>query len=100
MWDIGLSQLTSSDFILNHGAGFYKLSDLVFEKGPKSGKKGRSVLVLGNADGEIVIFYDANDVTKRFQDIFSDPAIFKIQYGIEIDVGLLPFKVQGLVDCG
>ena len=26
MWDIGLIQLTSSHFILNHGAGFYKPS--------------------------------------------------------------------------
>ena len=48
---------------------------LKFNRGPNAGEEGRSVLVLGNADGEAVIFYDTNDVTAKICAVFADPTI-------------------------
>ena len=73
---------------------------LMFKKGPKNGEAGRSILVIGSPDGEVVIFYDPSDLSQEFVDIFRDPTIFKVQAGIDQDIGLLPFRVFGLVDSG
>ena len=69
---------------------------LKFNRGPKKGEEGRSILVLGNADGEAIIFYDPDDVTDRFRRVFADPTILKVQTGV--DIVLVPFRVFGLVD--
>ena len=73
---------------------------LKFNRGPNAGEEGRSVLVLGNADGEAIIFYDPNNVTAKIRAIFADPTILKVQTGIQADIVLLPFRVFGLVDSG
>ena len=73
---------------------------LRYNRGPKKGEEGRSVLVLGNADGEAIIFYDPKDVTDRIRRVFADPTILKVQTGVDADIVLLPFRVFGLVDSG
>ena len=73
---------------------------LRYNRGPKKGEEGRSVLVLGNADGEAIIFYDPNDVTDRLRRVFADPTILKVQTGVDADIVLLPFQVFGLVNLG
>ena len=73
---------------------------LKFHRGPNAGQEGRSVLVMGNAAGQALIFYDPNDVTAKIRAIFADPTVLKVQTGIEADIVLLPFRVFGLVDSG
>ena len=48
---------------------------LKFNRGPKKGEEGRSVLMIGNANGDAVIFYDPNNVTEQFQKVVADPTI-------------------------
>ena len=74
--------------------------ELTFTKGPKQGQKGRSILVIGNPAGEIVIFYDPSDISQKIRDLFADATVLKLQSGIDHDVALLPFRIFGIVDTG
>ena len=73
---------------------------LEFNKGGKKGETGRSILVVAHPEAEVLIYYDPDDVPDNLRKVFADPTVFKIQTGIDRDVGLLPFRVFGLIDAG